>query len=78
MTGTQAKNLASLALLLVKLAEYSFTGTKRGAEKKAQVFSWLYEVLPDNIAEKIPRDDLEIYVERAVAEMKRGLEMAAQ
>jgi len=69
------QTIASVLLLLVKLAEIIITGTKAGAERKEKVISWFYELLPDGI---ITREKLDSMIEDAVSAMKNELEEAAK
>lgn len=72
------KTIASLALLLVQLAEYRITGTKQGAARKEQVLAWLYNFVPDVASGVITREVTDQIIENAVGEMKAQLEQAAE
>lgn len=71
-------NLAKIALGFVVAAEWLFTGTKRGAERKAWVIKQLYGQLPDFVVGNITQDEFSALVDDAVADMKDLLQAAAE
>lgn len=78
LSEADARRIAGVAYMAVRAAEYVFTGTKRGAERKAQCIDWIYNILPDALKTFISRDTLADFVEQAWSQMVNGLEAAAQ
>lgn len=70
-------NIANVALGFVIAAQYIFTGSKRGEERKTWVIKQLYSQLPSDITATLTEDEFSTVTEGAVSTMKTLLQAVA-
>lgn len=72
------KEIANVVLLLMQLAEYIITGTKKGAERKESVIAWFYALLPAAVTKRVSREQLDGIIESSMSALKKELADAAE